>query len=234
MERVVLVHGSVMGGATAWGGTVEALKDRFELLVVERPGFPPLPPGDRVDFERDAELVAGLLRHGDHLCGHSYGGVVSLLAAAAKPELVRSLTVVEPPCTSVALDDPAVAEFARVGTDWWAHGPRDPEAFLRGFLKAVGSAFEPPSPLPPDLEQGARALMVERGPWEAQIPLEELRAAPFPKLAVSGAHSEAFDGICDVLERELPAERAVLPGFGHSAQRHPDFPGLLADFVGCA
>ena len=73
--------------------------------------------------------------------------------------------------------------------------------------------------------------MAERGPWEATIPVAKLRAAPFPKLVVSGGHSPAFDGICHVLERELPAERARLPGFGHSAQRHEDFPVLLADFV---
>jgi pimeloyl-ACP methyl ester carboxylesterase len=231
MERIVLVHGSVIGGAATWGRTVEALDDHFELLVVARPGFPPLAPVERVDFERDAELVADLARAGDHLVGHSYGGVVSLLAAAAQPELVRSLTVVEPPCTSVALDNPVVAAFARAGADWYAHGPEDSEEFLRGFLTTVGSPFEPPSPLPPELEQGAQALRVERGPWEAEIPLDELRAASFPKLVVSGAHSAAFDGICDVLERDLPAERAVLPGFGHSAQRHPDFPALLADFV---
>jgi two-component system chemotaxis sensor kinase CheA len=30
---------------------------------------------------------------------------------------------------------------------------------------------------------------------------------------------------------ELPAERVVLPGFGHVVQRHPDFNGVLADFV---
>jgi hypothetical protein len=124
-----------------------------------------------------------------------------------------------------------VDEFADAGASWWAEGPRDPEDFLRGFLRIVGSPFEPTSPLPPEVEQGARTLMVERGPWEAHIPLTALRAAPFPKLVVSGAHSAAFDGICDVLERQLPAERARLPGYGHVAQRHPDFPHLLADFV---
>lgn len=106
-----------------------------------------------------------------------------------------------------------------------------PEAFLRRFLAAVGSSFDPPSPLPPELEQGARALEVERGPWEATIPLDALAAAPFPKLVVSGAHHPAFDRICDVLERELQAERAFLPGYGHSVQRHPEFNGVLTDFV---
>ena len=48
---------------------------------------------------------------------------------------------------------------------------------------------------------------------------------------VSGAHHAAFDAICDELERRLPAERAVLPGYGHMVQRHPDFNDLLDGFV---
>jgi len=102
----------------------------------------------------------------------------------------------------------------------WSNGPpHDPEAFLRGFLQAVGSDFDFPSPLPPELEQSARTLIAERGPWEAEIPLTALADWPFPKLVVSGAHNVAFDAICDVLERELRAERAVL------------FNGVLADFI---
>ena len=164
MERLVLVHGSVVGGRGTWGAQ-RPLAERFELVVLDRPGFPPNPPVERVDFAVDAELVAGLLEHGDHLVGHSYGGVIALLAAASRPDLVRSLTVIEPPATSVAPDDPAVAAFAAGGAELYAAGATDdPEAFLRRFLAAVGSDFVPPSPLPPDLEQGARALMVERGP----------------------------------------------------------------------
>jgi pimeloyl-ACP methyl ester carboxylesterase len=231
MERLVLVHGSVVGGRATWR-TQLPLAERFELAVLERPGFPPNPPVGRVDFEDDATLVAGLLEPGDHLVGHSYGGVIALLAAAARPELVRSLTVIEPPATRVALDDPEVAAFAAGGEALYAQaGTRVLEEHLQQFLSAVGSTFELPSPLPPDLEQGARALAVERGPWEAEIPLEDLAAAPFPKLVVSGAHHPAFDAICDRLEHELGAERLVLPGYGHAAQRHPDFNAQLTDFV---
>jgi pimeloyl-ACP methyl ester carboxylesterase len=231
VERLVLVHGSVFSGPLTWQAQAP-LRERFELVVVERPGFPPGPPVERVDFEPDSELVASLLRPGDHLVGHSYGGVISLLAAGLRPEQLRSLTVIEPPATRVALDVPAVAEFAEGGAALWANGPDDdPEAFLRLFLGAVGSAYSPPSPLPPELEQGARMLMGERGPWEADIPLAVLAAAPFPKLVFSGAHHPAFDAICDALERELRAERVVLPGLGHSVQRHPDFNAALADFV---
>jgi pimeloyl-ACP methyl ester carboxylesterase len=231
MERLVFVHGSVLGARGTWGAQ-RALSDRFELVFVERPGFPPKPAVERVDFELDAELVASLLEPGDHVIGHSYGGVVSLLAAAARPNDVSSLTVIEPPCTRVAAARPAVDEFATRGAEIYASGAAyEPEAFLRRFLAAVGSAFDPPSPLTPELEQGAQALMVERGPWEAEVPLETLAAAAFPKLVVSGNHHPAFDGICEVLVERLPAERLVLKGYGHTVQRHPDFNDHLAAFV---
>jgi pimeloyl-ACP methyl ester carboxylesterase len=231
VERLVFVHGSVVGGAGTWRAQ-RPLGERFELVVLERPGFPPNRPVERVDFEEDAVWLAELLRDGDHLVGHSYGGVICLLAASARPEALASLTVIEPPCTSVALDVPAVREFAEGGAWLWANGPRDdPEAFLRMFLEAVGSAYDPPSPLPPPLAQTARLLMNERGPWEAEIPLAVLAATGFPKLVVSGAHHAAFDAICDRLERELAAERAIFPGHGHAAQRHPDFNETLTRFV---
>jgi pimeloyl-ACP methyl ester carboxylesterase len=231
LPRIVFVHGSVSNGAMTWSGQ-RALMDRFDVEILNRPGFPPNPPVERVDFDEHADWLTEQLRSGDHLVGHSYGGVISLVAASKQPELPRSLTVVEPPAAGVALDDPVVARFAAEGAEFWARTPKDdPEAFLRGFLHMVGSSYDPPSPLPPDIEQGARTLMVERGPWEAQIPLETLAAAPFPKLVVSGAHSQAFDAICDRLDRDLNAERVVLPGYGHSVARHPEFNRVLADFV---
>ena len=164
-------------------------------------------------------MVAELLGEGMHLVGHSYGAVISLLAAAERPEAVRSLTVVEPPAFGVALDDDEVKAFADEIARYWEQGPRDPEAFLRGFLAMAGSSAQLPSPLPPPLLQNAELLMVERRPTEAVIPLEALREAPFPKLVVSGAHSRVFDAVCDVLERELGAERAIIPGAGHSVPR---------------
>ena len=232
MERLVLVHGSVVGGRATWAAQ-RPLAERYELVVVERPGFPPGPPVPRVDFAEDAGLVADLLEDGDHLVGHSYGGVVALLAAAARPDALGSLTVIEPPATRVAAGDPDVDAFAEGGGRLYAEAASggDPEVFLRSFLAAVGSRFDPPSPLPADIAQGAQALAVERGPWEADIPLAVLAATSFPKLVVSGAHHAAFDAICDVLERELAAERIVLPGYGHVVQLHPDFNVRLADFV---
>jgi pimeloyl-ACP methyl ester carboxylesterase len=215
---VVLVHGSVAAGASAWSAQRE-LAERWTLLVVDRPGFGAAAGVDRVDFEADAPLVAEALGDGAHLVGQSYGGLISLLAAARRPRAVRSLAVIEPPAFAVARGHPAVEEFVSSATRLWGHGPSEPEAFLRTFLELVGSGMQPPSPLPPSLERGARMLMVERYPWEAVVPLDELARAPFPKLVVSGGHHAAFDAVCDVLEERLGAERAVITGAGHSVQR---------------
>lgn len=231
MQRLVLVHGSVVGGRATWAAQ-RPLAERFELVVAERPGFPPNPPAARVDFETDAGLVGELLRDGDHLVGHSYGGVIALLAAARRPDVLASLTVIEPPASRIAAGNPEVDAFAAGGEALYASAAaNDPEVYLRAFLAAVGSRFDPASPLPPDLLQGAKALAVERGPWEADIPLHALAPARFPKLVVSGAHHPAFDAICDALEHELDAERLVLPGYGHVVQLHPQFNDRLADFV---
>jgi pimeloyl-ACP methyl ester carboxylesterase len=229
MERIVFVHGSVSNGRATWRAQ-RPLGHRYELVVLNRPGFPPEPLIDDVDFDRDATWVAARVRGGDHLVGHSYGGVIALLAAARLPGL-RSLTVVEPPAFSVARGTRAVEDFVATATALWLEGPRGLEPFLRGFLHAVGSPYEPPSPLPPAVEQGARLLMVERAPWEAEIPLAALRATRYPKLVVSGGHSEAFDTVCDVLARDLGAERAVCRGAGHTAQSAGGFNELLSDFV---
>jgi pimeloyl-ACP methyl ester carboxylesterase len=218
--QVLLVHGSVLNGEMTWGEQ-RPLGDRWTLVVPDRRGYFPNPPEEREDFEVEAGDIADLLQEigGAHLVGHSYGGVISLLAAAKRPDLVKSLTVIEPPAFGVVRGDPELDAWLTKTQEFWVNGPRDPEAFLRAFLGAVGSAAQLPSPLPPPLMQHARLLMVERAPWEAQIPLEALRSARFPKLVVSGAHNPQFDRVCDVLERELQAERAVIPGAGHSVPR---------------
>ena len=213
----MFVHGSVVNADLTWSAQ-KPLGERFAIVAPNRRGFPPGPEVGRVDFEDEAAWFEQFLEPRAHVVGHSYGGVIALLAAARRPELVRSLAVVEPPAFGVARGNPAVDEFVRRIDDHWSHGPRDPGEFLRGFLSLVGSS-PPPGTFTPELLQGARTLMVERSPAEAEIPFDDLARAPFPKLVVSGGHSPAFEAVCNVLEERLRAERAVLPGMGHSIQR---------------
>jgi pimeloyl-ACP methyl ester carboxylesterase len=212
----------------AWNAQ-RPLADRFTLVAVSRGGYPPNRPLERIDFEDQALELADVLEAGDHLVGHSYGGVVSLLASARRPELLRSLTVVEPPSFGIARGHPAVKAFVAAFQRGYV---KEPKAYLEFFLPLVGSAMRLPDELPPALEQGARAAIAERPPEQAQIPLVAIRAAPFPTLVVSGGHHPAFDAVCDVLERELAAERAVVGGGGHSVQRTGErFNVVLVNFL---
>jgi pimeloyl-ACP methyl ester carboxylesterase len=228
--RVVLIHGSGGNAGTAWTA-VRPLAERFTLMTPTRGGYPPNPPLERIDFETQAQELAPLLGDGAHLVGHSYGGVISLLIAARHPGRVRSLAVSEPPAFGLAFGNPAVDALVEQLNEHFTSGPREPRAFAEGFLALVGTKAQLPDPLPPEAEQSIRATMAERMPWEAEVPLDELARASFPKLVVSGAHHPAFDAVCDVLEERLPARREVLPGAGHGIPRAPGYRELLASFL---
>ena len=144
---------------------------------------------------------------------------------------LKSLTLVEPPAFRIAAGDPVVDEYVAMSERVWTERSDDASEFLRRFLQCVGSSV-PPGEFSPALLQGARTLAVERYPWAAEPPLDELAATPFPKLVISGAHNAAFDAVCDVLEQRLGARRAVLPGAGHSVPRLGEpFNELLAAFI---
>ncbi len=228
-EPVVMVHGSFSWGEEAFEKQRE-LMERYKLFIVDRRGFGESPPVKRCDFEVDARDISEILGEGSHLVGHSYGGVVSLIAAALTPEAVRSLTVIEPPAFGLARGNSAVEQLiTNVTRHYLSSRDTTPEEFYAGFLRAWG--LTPPRFFKPsEKEVGAiRTSMRERPPWEALIPLEKLASASFPKLIVSGGWSTAptkareiggmaFRAVCDVLEHRLGAERAVFEEAAHNPQ----------------
>jgi pimeloyl-ACP methyl ester carboxylesterase len=215
-DPAVLVHGSFGRGEATWKEQ-RPLADAYRLHLVDRRGFGGSPADGRVDFERDADDVAGLLDQDVHLVGHSYGGVVSLLAAARRRKAVRSLTVIEPPALGLVRGNPVAEHFiARVEAA--IEQATDPSDYRRRFLDAFG--FNPP---PQELTgadlAAARSSWQERPPWEAEIPFDHLRGVRV--LVVRGNWEDspprarevgraALHAVCDVLERELDADSATL------------------------
>lgn len=192
----VLVHGS-----TSWGDDPEfgfaaqrPLADRFRLLAMDRRGHGASPgtgsDAFASDYGIDADDIAGLLGDGAHLVGHSYGGVAAMLAAARRPEAVRSLTLIEPGCYQAAADHPVVAAALEANRAGLAELPADlpPETYLAAATDAVG--LPPLEPTPRRLRAAASALR-ERPCWEAPIPVAALAAAPWPKLVITGTWENA-------------------------------------------
>jgi pimeloyl-ACP methyl ester carboxylesterase len=225
-EPAVFVHGSFGWGEETWREQ-RPLADEYRLLLVDRRGFGASPADGRVDFDRDAEDVAELLADGAHLVGHSYGGVVSLLAAAQRPDAVRSLALIEPPAFGVARGDAAVEELIRnIGAA--AAATQDPSEYRAAFLRGFGFPAQA-NALDGEPLAAARASMTERPPWEAQIPLDDLAAAGLRVLLVQGdwcpapdsaraRAGAAFRAVCDVLDERLQPERAVFPA-AHNPQK---------------
>jgi pimeloyl-ACP methyl ester carboxylesterase len=229
---VVLVHGSIVGPERTWREQ-RSLTERWTLVLPNRPGFGASPPLARGDFEAEAPLIAELLGDGAHLVGHSYGAVIVLYAAALRPEAVLSLTVSEPGALRVAAGDPLVDETIANGEELYRRRAEiDPRDFVQLFRSGVGSAHATPEDMPGWLARGAAHVMEERPPWEAELPLAALTAAPFPKLVVSGRHSPVFETVCDALARQVGAERATVSGRGHSIPTAGEpYNALLEDFL---
>jgi pimeloyl-ACP methyl ester carboxylesterase len=213
---VVLTHGSVVGAQRTWRHQL-TLAEHWSLCLPNRPGFGSSPPLPRGDFELEAPLIAELLGHGAHLVGHSYGAVIALYAAALEPDAVRSLTISEPGCLRVAagieLVDAQIANGERLYE--LAHS-LEPLEFLLAFRGGVGSSHATPQELRGELLRGARLLMHERPPWEADPPLDVLSTAAFPKLVISGGHSAVFEAVCDRVAARMGARRTVISGRGHT------------------
>ena len=252
-EPVLFVHGSFVRGGASWAGQ-RPLADRYRLLFVDRRGYGDSPAAGGEDFDRDADDIADLLGDGVHLVGHSYGGVVSLLAAAMRPDAIRSLTVIEPPAFQLAPDSPAArAMRERIGAIFERAGDLAPDAFYPAFLQAMGYDLETLRLRAwSDLGPGSRSLgaasldasIRQRMPWEARIDLPAIARASFPKLVISGgwdtasAATRATAGagllaVCDVLAERIGARRAVIAGAFHSPQsaRPAAFNACLATFL---
>lgn len=215
---VVLVHGSLATGAEEWQAQRPLADEGFRLLVLDRRGYGRSPKADGEDFLRDADDIVALMDNGAHLVGHSYGGLGALFAAARRPDLMLSLTLLEPATFALGQHHPASRALVEEVRTLWSEDLPD-EAWVIRFLKAVGSD---PDELSPELLAAAVPLvpLLRRGRpiWSSDLPLAELATASFPKLVISGGHSAGFDAICDDLAQRIGASRAVAAGAGHEIQ----------------
>ena len=144
-----------------------------------------------------------------------------MFAAAQRSDAVRSLTMIEPPVLQLVRGDPEVE--SRIATiEKVRQDVDDPREFHLAFAKMLAAPIDRiPDPLPAPLERQIRLLMNERPPWEASPPFDVFRDAQMPVLLVSGGWDPVQEATCDRLVERLgpTAERAVVRGKGHGAQR---------------
>ncbi|GAA1937356.1 alpha/beta hydrolase [Streptomyces durmitorensis] len=190
----VLAHNIFTWGSDeAYGFAAQRpLADRHRLLLVDRRGYGRSPDTDRSDFDTDADDLVELLEQQDtgaHLVGHGNGGLAAMLAAGRRPDLVRSLTLIQPAAFSAAAGHPVVeAMLERVRGGAALPESVTPEQYLRASTEGLGMAM--PEPTPQRLRAVATSMR-ERPVWEATVPLKPLRAASWPTLVICGTWQDA-------------------------------------------
>ena len=241
MERgqgapVLLVHGT-LGDYRTWDGQIEALsRDHRVISYSRRYHYPNEWPPNASDFsavlhaEDLAALIEALNLRPVHLVGHSYGAFISLLVAREHPELVRSLTLAEPPVMPLVATTPEgealaqefVATAITPSAEAFQRG--DVEEGVRTFINGVlgAGAYE-------DLDSEIRANMMQNARELEGATMDENLFPPFscedagdvsvPTLLVHGELSpRLLVLIQDLLEQCLPnQERAMIPAASHGS-----------------
>jgi pimeloyl-ACP methyl ester carboxylesterase len=205
-ERALYVHG--LGGAsTNWTDLAALLAVRFDGWAVDLPGFGRSQPPRRARYSIRGHVraVVDVLEHvrdqpGEgagrpvHLVGNSLGGLVSVLVASRRPDLVASLTLISPAMpvyrvptafsgALLLLLVPGVPSLAsrRIGGI-------SPEESVRAMVRMC---FGDPSRVPPERLEQAVLEMRERAeqPWADRALVGSMRGLLSSYLKVGAANA---------------------------------------------
>jgi pimeloyl-ACP methyl ester carboxylesterase len=229
-DPVVCVHGGI-NDFRSWLSQLEPFAQRYRVVAYSRRYHFPNPGGAQASAypateHRDdlAGLIETLRLGPTHLVASSYGAYISLLTARARPELVRSLVLGEPPLPTLLGPDAVRGMAGQLGPSRQAFERGDPEGAIRLFLdRVVGPGgfdrFPPP----------ARQMLLDNAPefrlevntapdsYFAPFGCDDARAIEAPALLLTGEQSpQFFHQITDELQRCLPkCERATIPHASH-------------------
>jgi pimeloyl-ACP methyl ester carboxylesterase len=217
----------------------QQLDDMLDMVAFDLPGH-----GKSADWDGESDLQSlsmdvaldflDLVQPMD-LIGHSFGGTVALRIAAERPELVRSLVLIEPVFFAVAMHD---------RPDLHASHEKDLGAYYRAMeadkleeATRIFSGFWGDGRAWDEIPEPQRAAMIKRirlvhaghpqiyGDKAGLLSSGALERIGHPTLLIEGAESPRYiaainDGLMARLRR---AERAVIDGAGHMVPiTHPD------------
>ena len=227
---VVALHGSASTGAQ-WLSLLEYIAGRFRIVTPDLPGYGRSEAlGANAGLAGDARAIGALIDDIGgpvHLVGHSYGGAVALKLAALRPDLLRSLTLVEPVAfhllrRAVGADRLLYNDVAALAARIFSHAfAGEREAAMQAFIdywNGDGAWSRTSAGLRATLLAclervcaDFRAVMFEDGA------LADLRRIKVPTLAVMGLDSPGPSlRVTELIAENLPrAALRMVPEAGH-------------------
>jgi pimeloyl-ACP methyl ester carboxylesterase len=213
----------------------ERLRDRFRVVHYHRRGYagssPATPPGSIAQDAADcARLLAALGVERVNVLGVSYSAAVALQMAVDHPDLIHTLTLVEPP----PVHGPGDATFRAANADLLRdRQARGAEAAVDRFLtRTMGPNWRGQLD---GVVPGSSAQVLRDSRTFLDVDIPALLGWPFdastatrvrcPVLHVAGSdHGPFFHGVGNLIRAWLPhADQVVIAGAGHEvALTHPD------------
>ena len=245
---VVLVHGS-WGDHHNWDAVVPKLAQTFHVLTYDRRGHSQsqrlVTQGSVEEDVADlAALITATNRMPVHVVGNSFGAVIALKLAAARPDLFASLMVHEPPLIGLLGNNPALPSVEqRIGAVLQTLRSGKTELGAQQFVETVGLGPGMWERLSPEMRQtfvfNAPTWVDEMNePGAFTLDLDLLGTFDHPALLSQGDQSPPFfKTIFDSVGAALPqAERHTFHGAGHIPHvTHPDdFVTVAGSFIGSA
>lgn len=224
-DPLVLLHGGLCTNET-WGAQTPAFAERFRVFAPERRGHghtgdvegPLTYPDMTTDTIGFLDKVVG---RSAHLVGWSDGGIVGLMVAIARPDLVRKLVVI-----GTNYD---VAGVAPEAEEMFAH--MAPDSLDMATFRSL---YETHSPDGPEHWPVVFAKFIEMVQREPHIPLEDLTRISAPTLVLVGDDDMVSFEHTAALFRVIPgSELAVVPGASHAVMMEkPELVNrLILDFL---
>jgi pimeloyl-ACP methyl ester carboxylesterase len=217
-DPVVLVHG--LGGSyTNWGLLAPLLAERHRVLAPDLVGFGLTHPAGRSgSVSANARLLTAFLERvvggPATLVGNSMGGMISMITAAARPDLVTGLVLLDAALPRVSMtaehDRQVASAFAIYGVPWlgrWLLARRRREVPARRLVADTLAMCSPcPDEVPEEMVEAAVALVEARVGAPAEVDLAYLQAAR--SVLRFGARRRAYHA----LMRGLPMPVLMLHG----------------------
>jgi lipase len=233
---VVFLHSGV-GSAGEWKQVFSLWPEGYRLAAIDayRDGSGPGVAGRRTldDYADQVYAVAEHVGASVRLVGFSWGGATAIRVAAAAPELVHSLALIEPEAYALlrTQEAAAYAQIRGLRDRWCAHvrSGRWYEAFEEfvDFYNGSGSFAGWPAPR----REAFLAVQQSRGDlWDVlfddtRLTLDALAAVTAPVHVIEGSRTSAVDhAICDIVRRHAPhARHTLIEGAGHMMPlTHPE------------
>ena len=205
-EPLVLVHGA-FGGVHSWGAQVPELAERYRVFVPEQRGRGHTPDVDGpISYQAMADDIIAFLERvvgpPAHLVGASDGGIIGLLVAMQRPDLLRKLVAIG-------------ANFHREGLlagVMWTDTPPDDEAWA-----TARERYEAVSPDGADHFPVVFAKLQRMWREEPTLEASDLKSIPMPVLVVAGDDDVILAAHTIALYEALPlGQLAVIPGTSHA------------------